>query len=251
MINLENIPLTLAHKENYNNRRRRDGEIEFIVMHYTANIGDTAVNNVRYFHDTVTKSSAHYFVCESDIQQSVPDKNVAYSVGLGSMKRPYTSNPLYWTICTNSNSISIEMCGSKTSREASFKTKQTACELAVALLRKYHLRPESVIRHYDVTGKKCPAWAVDDVRKWEEIKQEIERLYIMCGDDEMTYSEANYAVFKQFMDRYFNELGEQPITWEADAMDWVKQKGLINDGKPKAYVTRGQLATILQRYDKK
>ena len=38
--------------------------------------------------------------------------------------------------------------------------------------------------------------------------------------------------------------------WYAEAMAWAKDAGLIQDGRPNDSVTRAELATVLQRYDK-
>lgn len=42
----------------------------------------------------------------------------------------------------------------------------------------------------------------------------------------------------------------EPQPWYAEAMAWAKDAGLINDGRPNDSVTRAELATILQRFDK-
>lgn len=39
--------------------------------------------------------------------------------------------------------------------------------------------------------------------------------------------------------------------WYAEAMAWAKEAGLINDGRPKDNLTRAEMATILQRFDKR
>lgn len=249
MIALSDIPLVLANKENYSNVRRSTLTIKYIVLHYTSNIGDTALNNVKYFNSTVTKSSAHYFVDDDNIYQSVPCDFAAYAVGLGSMSKPYISNPEFFNKCKNSNSISIEMCGGKTTRECSARTKQRACELTYALMKCFNIPLSNVIRHYDVTGKKCPAWAVDDPAKWLELRIEIAKL-INEEDDKLTNTEANYEVFKGFMNRFFSELADASASWEKDAMEWASQLDLINDSRPKSFVTRGELATVLERFSK-
>lgn len=246
LINLKSIPLIIAHAQNFSHAERRSKQIYYIVMHYTGNIGDTAENNVRYFAKTITKSSAHYFVSGSTIMQSVPCNYPAYSVGLGNMKKPYTPNPSHYRICNNANSISIEMCGSAYTREATTLTKETACELAATLMVAYNIPLENVIRHYDVTGKLCPAWAVNS-DKWIELTNRINELYklMLKGEEEMTYED-----FKLYFDQYMNEKGAQAPTWEQKTMDWAKDNGLIKDGKPKALLTRGEMATILRRvYD--
>lgn len=246
MINLDTLPLIECHHSNfYYTIKRSPDKIKYIVMHYTGNTNDTALNNCKYYQGANRGASAHYFVDDNGIWVSVPPQYVAWSVGMGSRKTPYSVQS-HWKIANNTNTISIEMCGSKTGPEASAKTKQRACELAVALLQRYHLQPSAVIRHYDVTGKYCPWWAVDHPEKWDEIKSEITKLFIK-GNDDMLNTEENYQVFKEFMKRYVEETAEQPATWEADAMEWAKQSGIIRDGQPKAAVKRGELATILKR----
>ena len=42
----------------------------------------------------------------------------------------------------------------------------------------------------------------------------------------------------------------QAEPWYAEAMAWVKKRGLINDGRPSDSLTRAEMATILVRYDK-
>lgn len=42
----------------------------------------------------------------------------------------------------------------------------------------------------------------------------------------------------------------EPQPWYAEAMAWAKDNGLINDGRPNDPVTRAELATVLQRYDR-
>ena len=249
-MNLAHIQMLKAKQGNYNGTNRSLKSIKYIVMHYTGNVGDTAYNNVAYFHNTLTKSSAHFFVSDNDIWQSVEVTNAAYAVGLGAMTGPYKgTNPTHYGICTNTNSVSIEMCGSATSREASSKTKQTACELAVTLLKELNLTPSCVIRHYDVTGKSCPAWAVEDPAKWLEIQTEINKLYY-GDDDEMKDTQENYEVFKKFQERYETEKSKQEQAWSAAAMAWAKSIGLIDDGRPASSLTRGEMATILQRFEK-
>ena len=45
--------------------------ISYVVMHYTGNAKDTARGNANYFHGANRKASAHFFVDDSDIFQSV------------------------------------------------------------------------------------------------------------------------------------------------------------------------------------
>lgn len=44
----------------------------------------------------------------------------------------------------------------------------------------------------------------------------------------------------------------QPVQpWYSEAMQWAKENGLINDGRPQDNLTRAEMATILQRFDKR
>lgn len=217
----------------------RTKPVMYIVMHYTGNINDTAKNNAVYFACNVVGASAHYFVDENDVYLSVPENKVAWSVGLGSRKEPYYRWPVMWKTITNENSISIEICGGKNGLEACDKTKDRACQLAAELCSTYGLTSREVYRHYDVTGKECPRWAVQFPEKWNNMIHTIDKY---LGVSEMTYEQ-----FKEYMDQYLKERDGLPATWEKDSMLYCKQRGLMNDGKPKANITRGELATILHR----
>ena len=55
--------------------------IRYIVIHYVGATG-TAKNNVDYFYGGDRQASAHYFVDDGSIWQSVEDFNGAWHVGL-------------------------------------------------------------------------------------------------------------------------------------------------------------------------
>lgn len=143
----------IANKQNYGGVRALN-VIKYLVYHYTGNDGDSDESNGRHFHDHIVKASAHYFADDDSVTQSVPDNYIAYSVGGKCQSRHH---PLY-KICTNSNSISIEMCDCyKNGKvEITEKTLENAIELGKMLMKKYNIPIERVIRHYDVNGKACP-----------------------------------------------------------------------------------------------
>lgn len=163
-----NIKTNLANKGNYGSTRSTSN-IKYIVIHYTGNDGDTDENNGKYFKNNIVKASANYFVDSDSITQSVPDNYVAWSVG-GSKYSDCdkTGGGKYYGKCTNSNSISIELCDDVKNGVVypSAKTIQNAIELTKMLMNKYNIPQANVIRHFDVTGKKCPAYWVDDA-KWK------------------------------------------------------------------------------------
>lgn len=158
------IKTKLANKKNYGNFRSTSN-IKYIVIHYTGNNGDTDENNGKYFANNIVQASAHYFVDSDSITQSVPDNHVAWSVG---GKKYNNSGGKLYGKCTNSNSISIELCDDVLNGVVypSAKTIENALELICNLMNKYSIPKENVIRHYDVNGKSCPAYWVDD-NKWK------------------------------------------------------------------------------------
>ena len=119
-------------------------------MHYTANDGDSDESNGRYFQQPLNPvASAHYFVDDDSITQSVPEDFVAYHCGANSYRHPS---------CRNYNSIGIELCDAKRDGRvmATAKTIDNAADLVAMLCEKYGIPTDHIIRHYDVTGKLCP-----------------------------------------------------------------------------------------------
>ena len=149
-----------ANKNNYG-AKRSTSNIKYIVIHYTANDGDTDEGNANYFASRIIKASAHYFVDDDSVTQSVPDNYVAWSVGGTKYSNcKTTGGGKYYTKCTNSNSISIELCDTKKDGKI-YPTKKTidnAIELTRKLMKQYNIPSTNVIRHFDVTGKTCPAY---------------------------------------------------------------------------------------------
>ena len=164
-----NIIEKLAHKTNYGQRRNH---IKFIVLHYTGNDGDRAWNNANFFQNSPNlKASAHYFVDDENIYQSVPDDYTAYSVGVD-----YSGGKAkYHNICTNANSLNIELCDTEKNGkyDVTEQTINNAVELTRYLMQKYNIPIENVIRHYDVCWKNCPSYWVDDDKWQKEFKSKL------------------------------------------------------------------------------
>lgn len=160
----------------YNFNKGDASRIRYIVIHYTGGFG-TAEQNCRYFAGGDRKASAHYFVgYDGEIWQSVEDENIAWHCGAKKYVHPE---------CRNSNSLGIELCASKKNRESKepgdkdwyFEdaTVETAVELTRYLMDKYGVPASRVLRHYDVTGKTCPAPFVHNTTQhtWEEFQKAI------------------------------------------------------------------------------
>ena len=113
---MTNIAFKQAHSGNYRRAARGKPDIRYLVIHFTANDGDTAKNNADYFARAEISTSAHYFVDENEVWQSVCDADIAWHCGTrGTYFHPY---------CRNANSIGIELLmhfrsKKKTAREVS------------------------------------------------------------------------------------------------------------------------------------
>lgn len=122
----------------------------YIVIHYTGNKTDTAAGNANYFRNENRGASAHLFVDGSNVYEVVSLNNTAWAVGVN-----YGGN--LFGICTNRNSISIEMCS--TDGKIADATFNNTVELTKSLIKTYGIPVERVVRHYDVCGKSCPGWS--------------------------------------------------------------------------------------------
>ena len=65
--------------DNYSSRSSRDAS--YVTMHYTGNNKDTARANANYFGGAGRNASAHLFVDDTEIYQSVPLNSVAWHCG--------------------------------------------------------------------------------------------------------------------------------------------------------------------------
>ena len=144
-----------------NYRAGRTQPVRYIVMHYTANNGDTARNNCDYYHRVGgLQASAHYFVDEHGAMQSVREGDTAWHCGARAYWHPE---------CRNGNSIGIEMCSRKRADGSYYikpETVANAAALAKDIMQRYGIDTDHVLRHYDVTGKHCPMPWVDDPAQW-------------------------------------------------------------------------------------
>lgn len=148
--------------------------IKYIVVHYVGAVS-TAKNNAEYFASGYRGASAHYFVDETSIWQSVLDEDASWHCGGGLQGNQYHS---FYQKCTNSNSIGIEMCVKKNANGWYFEpqTVQNTIDLVQHLMAKYSVPVENVIRHADVTGKTCPepyCYSTTHDIAWKEFKAKI------------------------------------------------------------------------------
>lgn len=135
-----------------------------LILHYIGNPGTTARQNASYFAHVNSQTSVHYIVDEEEIIEIIPPDQKSY----GTSDREH-----------NKRGIQIEMCHP----DASGRIEEVVLEKVVWLCRELMGRYgiTEIIRHYDVTGKKCPLWYVEHPEEWEALKGRI-----VEGENEMT-----------------------------------------------------------------
>ena len=158
------IDVQLLTVNPYSRPGTQSEKIKNIVIHYTANPGTTAKQNRNYFEglkDTrKTKASSHFIVgLEGEILQCVPTWEIAYA-----------SNH------RNSDTVSIETCHKTSDGTYTKETYKSMVELTAWLCEKFGLTDEDIIRHYDITGKICPKYFVEDEKAWEQFKGDVKKV---------------------------------------------------------------------------
>ena len=146
-------------------RRRNSCErIEWIVVHYTGMVvtqgdPDTAA---RAIARSKRAASTHYLVGDrgdrADILQLLPVKYAAYHVGAKDDSKLIP--------CYNGNSIGVDLCeckldcssGSVSCNDWYFtpQTFSNGARLIAYLAQEHGIPTDHIVRHYDVTHKRCP-----------------------------------------------------------------------------------------------
>lgn len=155
------IDVELLTVNPYSRPGTQTDKITGIVVHYTANPGSTARENRDYFEGLKdsheTKASSNFIVgLEGEIVQCVPTWEMAYA-----------SNS------RNIDTVSIECCHPDETGKFNDETYRTMVQLCAWLCLKFDLDEEDVIRHYDVTGKNCPKYFVENEDAWVQFRADI------------------------------------------------------------------------------
>ena len=170
--------MTVIEKLLQINKFSRTGEkqnkIQYIVVHWVGNANTSAIANRNYFNNLPninresktkkdTYASSHYIVgLNGEIIRCIPDDEVAFHSGSYGMNR---------------KSIGIENCHPDWGGKFNSNTYNSLVDLVVELCKKYSININNVIRHYDVTGKVCPKYYVENTNEWTKFRNKVnERL---------------------------------------------------------------------------
>ena len=228
-----NIAFKQAHSGNYRRAARGKEDIRYLVLHFTANDGDTAKNNADYFARAEISTSAHYFVDENEVWQSVLDADIAWHCG--------TRGVYFHPYCRNANSIGIELCSRKNGEKFYFmpETVRRAQALTCELMAKYGIPLENVVRHYDVTHKNCPAPFVESASAWTAFKQWLQK------KEEPDMTEAEVKKIIESTRRTYNSVSAVPA-WAKPTVEKLTRKGwLLGDEHGKLDLTEELLRTLV------
>ena len=119
----------------------------------------------------------------------------------------------------NTTSIGIEICESGNYKQ----TEQNAVELIAKMLVERNWGIDRVRTHKSWSGKECPRLILSH---WNDFLDRI----------------------RKEMDKLMQKKEETEISsWAKEAAVWVKEKGISDGTRPKDYVTREELWTMLYR----
>ena len=155
------IDVQLLTVNEYSRPGTKTERINGIVIHYTANPGSTGMQNRNYFEGLkdshITKASSHFIVgLDGEIVQCIPTWEEAYA-----------SND------RNPDTVSIETCHPNEDGKYTQATYKSMVQLTAWLCKKFDLTEKDVIRHYDITGKICPKYFVEDEAAWEKFREDV------------------------------------------------------------------------------
>lgn len=136
-------------------------KVKGVVIHYTANPGTDAKANRNYFEGLKDKhttfASSHFIIgLDGTILQCIPLEEMAYA-----------SND------RNMDTISIECCHENKDGKFTKETYEALIQLTAWLCGEYNLKEKNILRHYDVTGKNCPKYYVENEEKWKDLKKDV------------------------------------------------------------------------------
>ena len=132
-------------------------DIRDIVIHYVGNPGTTAQQNRGFFANSSSGISSHFLVgLEGEIIQCVPMN-----------EKSSASN---WR---NNDTISIEVCHPDDTGKFNDVTYGSLVKLTAWLCDTFELQSENIIRHYDITGKGCPRYFVNNEDAWQLFKDDV------------------------------------------------------------------------------
>jgi N-acetylmuramoyl-L-alanine amidase len=149
-------------------------------MHWTATPGASDDNEVKFFDGSDggggRYASAHFFIDRDSATLDIPLNEVAYHAN----EKPCKVSKLAATASyykgggANLTTIGVEMCVEKDGTIHADTIARTV-DVVAELCRQFKLDPtKDIYRHYDITGKNCPAPWVADPKQFADFKKRVD-----------------------------------------------------------------------------
>ena len=229
-------------------RKRAHGAIRFIVIHDTGNPGKGAgaMAHYRYLQGATRAGSAHYYVDDKEIIQTIGDSRVAWAVGDTWARKNRTRSDV-----TNYNSVSIELCiNSDSDKAAAYKNM---LELTKNLMRKFNIPADRVVRHFDASGKPCPgSWQANKWAKWwqfkADIKKPIEWQIDLSKSSEFGAAKAAGKTKEMKGENLMEKRDINKVSpWAEKEWKEATEAGITDGTRPGAVATREEVAAMILR----
>jgi N-acetylmuramoyl-L-alanine amidase len=147
--------------------------VDKIAIHYFGNHATTARQNVEYIKglknqdstDNIkdTYASAHVFIDSTEIINCIPVDEIAYHVG----SKNYTQYGLKISSWPNCRVLGVEMYHPTKTGKPDIMTLANTVVYCAEQCIENNLDPlEDICRHYDITGKICPKFYVDNPKEF-------------------------------------------------------------------------------------
>ncbi|MGG4390495.1 N-acetylmuramoyl-L-alanine amidase [Priestia megaterium] len=248
-------------------------DVRGIVVHYTATPKATALNERNYFNDGAggRSASAHIFVDKNEARQVIPFNEVAYHANDHKCKIPaLTATTKYYKQGdANLTTIGVEMCIEKDGSLHPDTVKRTV-EVVAKLCATFNLTDKNIYRHYDITGKNCPAMWVDKPAEFISFKQSVKgklsgettatapvedaKAHVVAKDDTL-YSIAK--MYKLSVDELKSlnglktntiHIGDRLIVKKPDATLYMLPEGVLRKGDRGSEVIKLQKALVAIKF---
>jgi N-acetylmuramoyl-L-alanine amidase len=193
-----------------------------IVIHYVGNPGSSAEANRNWFESGANgaRTSAHYIIgLKGEILRCIPENERAMHAG-----KAYGDKWEEQAAKNNSTYLGIECCHPDLTGAFNDKTCAALIWLCVDICKRYGLDPlTNIFRHYDVTGKLCPRFYVDNEDAWKDLLDGIN------AESKAT------------------AIANAPDDWAKTAWEWARVNNYNDGTRPRDYATRQEVAAIVYR----